>query len=246
MTISVRIRRVVITAFTATGLIAASIAAASPAAADDPPVILVSSDGVTFAPQLASGLFAGAGLLVPGDSNVTRFWIKNPTPSPASVEVTVAQIVTPSKEFATNVTLGSWNSLAPATITRSWETLKRCGVIVMPRTLAPGGTLEVDLTIAMLNATGNVAQNQTGSLNAVIDMQDAAAGPIVAPVCAKPVTPVTPVNPVEPVGTHNTGGLPGLMAFTGIDPTALLFVAAILLGAGWFLVVVRRRRRKEQ
>jgi LPXTG-motif cell wall-anchored protein len=225
-----------VAAIAAATIAAATLGVAGPAAATSP-VVLVSSDGVNFTPALATGLFADAGLLVPGDSTTTRFWIKNPTPSPASVEVTVGHLTTPSTGFAANVMLGSWNSMSQATVSSRWSALKQCSVLVSSRTLPADGTLEVDLTITMLNATGAVAQHRTGSLNALIGMQDAAGGAISAPRCS---------SPVGPTRDHDGQAFTGSMAFTGTDfPTQLLLVGAVLLGAGWFLILIRRRRRKE-
>jgi LPXTG-motif cell wall-anchored protein len=221
------------------GTIAAVIAAVvlfggGETAAAASPVILVSTDGVTFTPTLSVGMFDGAGLLIPGSSETVRLWIKNPTSSAASVRVIIGQLVTPSVDFAQNVTVDTWDSASNSTTSRQWSDLVQCGVLVTPHTLAGGRVLEIALTLTMLDATGMSAQHQNGSLNVVVGMRDNATGRFPSSGCG--------INgAVAPSSFH------GSIAFTGTEfPTQLLIGGAVLVGVGWFLVLVRRRRKKEE
>jgi LPXTG-motif cell wall-anchored protein len=198
------------------------------------PVILVSTDGVTFTPSLRAGMFDGAGLLIPGGSETSRLWIKNPTSTAASVRVTIGQLVTPSVDFAQNVTMDTWDSVSNSTTSRQWSDLAQCGVLMTPHTLAGGRVLEVTLTLTMRDATGMAAQHQNGSLNVVVGMRDNAAGRFPTSGCG--------INgAVSPSSFH------GSIAFTGTEfPSQLLIAGAVLLGVGWFFVLVRRRRRRRE
>jgi len=211
---------------------------ASPAAADSP-VVLVSTDGVTYLPSLLVGLFDDAGLMVPGDTDTSALWIKNPTASPATVRVNIGDVSTSSVDLANNMRLTAVNTANGSTITATWNELTQCDIMVQPVTIAAGAVIRIDLTLAMMNAPGLVAQNQDGSLTADISMKDAAAGSFPVSTCDPGTT--APAQ-TEPAGTQPRK----ILGSTGETfPTQLLLLGSILVGVGWFLIVARRRRRRE-
>jgi LPXTG-motif cell wall-anchored protein len=209
-------------------------------AAADSPVVLVSTDGVTFVPNLVVGLFDGAGLLVPGDTATSELWIKNPTTSPATVRVNIGDVSTSSPDLADNISLTAVNMSNGATVTETWSQLPECDVMVEPVTIAAGAVLHIDLSLAMMNAPGLVAQNQNGALIADVSMRDAAAGSYPISTCDPGST--TPPD-TEPAATPRHK----VLGYTGETfPTQLLLLAGILIGVGWFLVAARRRRRRTE
>jgi hypothetical protein len=210
-------------------------------ASADSPVVLVSTDGVTYEPNLTVGLFDDAGLLVPGDSATSELWIKNPTTSPATVRVNIGDVSSSSAELAENMQLTAVDTSNGSTLTATWSDLAECDIMVQPVTIAAGSAIRINLTLAMLNAPGLVAQNQDGSLTADISMRDAAGGSFPVSTC-DPGTTTAPPGVTQPASTHPRK----VLGYTGETfPTLILLVGSLLIGAGWFLVVAHRRRRRE-
>ena len=202
----------------------------------DSPVVLVSTDGVTYLPNLLVGLFDDVGLMVPGDTATSDLWIKNPTSSPATVRVNIGDVSTSSVDLADNLQLTAVNSTNGASVTETWSQLAECDVVVQPITIAAGAVLRIDLSLSMLNAPGLVAQHQDGSLTADVSMRDAAAGSFPASTCDP--TSTSPIE-TEPAATHPRK----ILGYTGETfPTQLLLLGGVLVGVGWFLLVARRRR----
>jgi LPXTG-motif cell wall-anchored protein len=230
-----------VTAFAAiAGLTVAPAQAATPAS-----VVLVSTDGVSYQPTLSVGLFDGAGLLVPGDVATADLWIKNPLSTPATVRVNVADLATSSTELAENLRLTAVDTANGSTVTESWKELASCSVLVNPVTIPGGAVVRVSLALAMLDATGIIAQDQQGSLTANVQMRDAAAGSFPASTCDPAVADPAGTTPasVHPAATHPFK----VLGYTGETfPTDLLILGAVLVGVGWFLIAARRRRKTEE
>ena len=226
---------IALAALVATGL-TLGIGAARASASS--PVVLVSTDGVTYLSNLAVGLFADAGLLVPGDTATSELWIKNPTSDPATVRVNIGDVSTGSTALGNNLRLTAVNTSNGATLSETWNQLAQCHVMVQPVTIAGGAVLHIDLSLAMLNATGLVAQHQNGAMTADVSMRDAAAGSFPTSTC-DPAGAVPGIN--QPAATHPRK----VLGYTGETfPTQLLLLGSILIGVGWFLIVARRRRRR--
>jgi LPXTG-motif cell wall-anchored protein len=225
----------------ASGMASAITQGVSPElAVADSPVVLVSTDGVTYLPNLLVGLFDGVGLMVPGDTATSELWIKNPTASPATVRVNIGDVSSTSVDLANNLQLTAVNSANGASVTETWSQLAECDVMVQPITIAAGAVLRIDLTLSMLNAPGLVAQHQDGALTADVSMRDAAAGSFPTSTC-DPAS--TSPGVTEPAATHPRK----ILGYTGETfPTQLLLLGSILVGVGWFLVVARRRRRRSE
>jgi LPXTG-motif cell wall-anchored protein len=205
------------------------------------PVVLVSTDGVTYQPSLSVGLFDNAGLLVPGDTAGAQLWIKNPTTAPATVRVNIGDVSTSSADLADNMRLTAVNTANGSTLTETWSELTQCDIMVQPFTLAAGAVIRIDLTLAMLNAPGLVAQHQNGAMTADVSMRDAAGGSFPISTCDPGTT--TPPADTEPAATHPRK----VLGYTGETfPTQLLLIGSLLVGTGWFLVAARRRRRREE
>jgi LPXTG-motif cell wall-anchored protein len=232
---------------------AASVGASSVSASAAPPtspIVLVSTDGVSYQPALAIGLFSNAGLLVPGDTATSDLFIKNPLATPATIRVNVGDVQSSSSELADNVQLTAVDTATGSTVTATWRDLAACDVMVLPVTVAGGAVLHISLALAMMNAPGLVAQNQDASLTADVQMKDAAAGSFPASTCSPNVTDpsATPPATTQPAVTQPASTQPRkILGYTGETfPTQLLLLGGTLVGVGWFLVVARRRRKREE
>jgi LPXTG-motif cell wall-anchored protein len=206
---------------------------AAPAAASGPGILL-SRDGVHYAESLGgAGLFDGVGRLVPGDTVTSGFWVGNPLPVPVSLRVSVGSLAFSSPELARGLRLLASDS-SGTTTEIGLDMLDRCEVILPSSGVPAGGRVRIELALAVLDEPARVAQDDRGSLDFVVAMRDAEAGPFPASACddAGAVVPVVG-------GPRTDDGL----ARTGAAPTALpLLTAGFLLGGGLYLV---RRRRRE-
>jgi LPXTG-motif cell wall-anchored protein len=148
---------------------------------------------------------------------------------------------TSSAELAQNMQLTAVNTANGSTLTATWSELAECDIMVQPITIAAGSVIRIDLTLAMLNAAGQVAQHQDGWLIADVSMRDAAGGSFPVSTC-DPGTTTTPPGVTSPASTHPRKAL----GYTGeAFPTLILLIGSLLVGAGWFLLVAHRRRRRE-
>lgn len=197
-----------------------------------PPEVLVSLDGTNFSPTLASGPFDALDLLVPGDSLTASLWVMNSSPDPGLVRVTVDNLVVPSAAFATGVILTADDGSASRTA--NFGELSNCSIVLPVTTIAAGGVIRIDLTLAMLAAlSGLEAQGETAQLGFQVDLRDVASG-------GYPAANGCPPGLNGPAAS-------GSIAFTGIDTAgATLGWAVAMLVGGILLLVVRRRRDDEE
>ena len=219
-------RTVVSFVLAAVSAVAFSLATAAPANAA-PPEVLVSSDGTNFAPNLTTGIFDGFGRLVPGDSIAASLWVKNESPDPGLVRVSVADLVVPSIEFGTGVILSSNDGQQLRTA--SLGELAVCSVIVPSASVPPGGVLRIDLSVRMLDVSGLTAQGESADLGLRVAMRDGSAGPF-----------------PDASGCLSAAAPGGPLAFTGVAPVLPTASFALALVGGGLVLVLRRRRREEE
>ena len=207
-------------------------------------VVLVSTDGVTYTPSLSVGLFDDAGVLVPGGSTSSELWMKNPTSSPATVRVSIGALVSSSIALGDNITMTAQNVATGTTVTRNWNDLAQCVVMVQPITMAGGSVVHVHLTLTMLNAPALMAQTQNLSFIAIVAMRDDAAGVFPSSIC-DPAQPATPAGvSSSPLGTGHPH--PNALGFTGGSfPVAFTLLGVGLFALGWILLAFRRRRKEK-
>jgi hypothetical protein len=218
----------VLAAVSAVALSLGGATSASAASSD----VLLSTDGVTYTPTLTGGLFDGLGQLVPGESITASLWIKNPEADPATIRVTVADLVMPSAAFAAGVEIRSNDGATNRTA--GLDALATCSEILSPRAIAAGGVVRVDITIHMLDTVAGLdAQNETASLDFAVAIRDAAAGPFPnAQGCPNTIPAADPArDPLAFTGARYV--LPGFG-----------FAVALLVG-GLFLIIGKRRRRED-
>lgn len=199
------------------------------------PTLLVSRDGISFAPTLSGGIFDGIGQLVPGQSVSRELWIQNPTGSAAALRVSIRDFSATSTAFANGVTLTVVDSL-PGTppFSRTLASLANCDVLSSIPALAPGSATRLTLTLEMGDFTENVGQSDSASLDLFAAMRDAVTGPFAPSAC-------------DDAGTllASTGDF-RTVAFTGgTIPVPLVIGGGLLIGVGMFLVLARRRRQSD-
>jgi hypothetical protein len=213
-------------------LVAAGGVSAASAAS---PVLLVSRDGISYAPTLSGGIFDGVGQLVPGQSVSRDLWIQNPTGSSAALRVSVRDFVATSTAFANGVTLTVVDSVSGTPpFSRTLASLANCDVLSSIPALAPGSATLLTLTLKMGDLTEAVAQSDSASLDLFAAMRDGVTGPFAASAC-------------DDAGTllASTGDF-RTVAFTGgTIPVPLVVGGGLLIGVGIFLVLARRRRQSD-
>ncbi len=221
-------------ALAAVALVALAVPLAVPQAAHAaPPEILVSTDGVSFAPDSSVQLFDDIARIVPGDVSTERLWIRNNSSTPALVRVAVDDLVVPSAQFGAAVTLSS--TMNGFTFVSSMGALTDCQVVVQAQTIAAGSTMVVDFEAAMSSATsGRDAQGESAQLSFVVTAHEWAAGPF------------TTADGCSAGAAGGPGAAAPALPFTGADvaQTALWAIAMLVVGA--LFAVLRRRRRDEQ
>jgi len=217
----------------ATALLSAGTLAADERPAEAAPVeILVSSDGVNYAPTLGEDFFDGLGFIVPGDRLRTDLWVKNPASSVASMRLSAREMVIPSPEFAQAVTMTTVDTGTGASLGSSLADLAGCGVIIHSTTIAANSVLKLTMTFTMAETVeGTLAQSQSADLKLVTAMRELSGGAFAATGCGD--------SDLAP-----TAG--GRLSFTGGQfPSELVALGALLIGSGMFFLVARRRAREE-
>lgn len=223
-------------------LAAATLALPQTAAlADTPPTasVLLSTDGSTFTPSLATGLFDFAGPLIPGGSAATTLFVRNPTDRPMVLDLGTSNITFSSREFADALSVivtSDGSTAAPVTLGEA----ATCGVLLTGRQLAANATTRVDLALAMADVTGSTAQGQSASFDVRVGLHDA-AGTAPADACDGPGVDIPGLS--TGTGTRAGGAQPPL-AHTGSDVWPPLLLGTGLLGAGLALLGARRRRHR--
>ena len=232
--------------------LALTFGVAAPAEAA-PQQLVLSSDGVNFSRVLPTGVFQNAGRLVPLDTYATSVWVKNPTLTDSQMRISVADLLTSSDVFASNMTLTATEDATGATVTKTLLELKTCDVIVTSQVVQPGAVVRVDLTLAMSDVPAKVAQDRWWTLDLFVGMRDGEAGPFPDSAC-KDGAVLLPGQVDESTGSDNGSGdgdgndtADGGLAATGSEiPTHLIMGSALLIGVAIFLLVWRRRRNDEE
>jgi hypothetical protein len=206
------------------------------AAASEADDVLVSSDGVVFAPALATPIFGQLELLVPGGELTSTLWIRNPTASASEMRLSAQDITVPSDLYGEAVTLTVSDAASGRSQSHVLGRLARCDLLFPSRTVAADGTVRLDLSLTMGDVTGQDAQNETATLAFGIDMRDARLGPYPPRGCSEGLEQEQEVRDTNEAQR-------GALAATGRQlPWGLLALAGGLMLAG---VLVRATRRRE-
>ena len=166
---------------------AVSVGAVSPAAAAGSDGILVSADGVNFAPALNASLFDDLDRIVPGGSVAASVWVKNDSGAQAEMRVSARNVTHSSVEFADALQLAVWDSTAgnPAAVaSRPIGSYSNCDVLVESRPIGAGEVTKLTLAFNFDDVDGSNAQDDTATVNVLVAMRDAAAGPYAGSACS--------------------------------------------------------------
>jgi len=230
---SVRVRLGMALALVASLLSAGVLGPGAQRANADPVEILVSADGVAFAPTLGDDFFDGLGSIVPGDRLTTSLWVKNPSSTIASLRLSARDLLIPSQAFAEAVTMTTLDTGTGRASAASLADLAACGVIIHSTTIAPDSVLQLSMTFTMAESVdGIAAQSESADLKVVAAMREIAGGAFATTGCGD--------SDLVPAAG-------GVLSFTGGQfPTELVALGALLVGSGSFFLVARRRAREEE
>lgn len=194
--------------------------------------VLVSADGVHFAPALEGGLFDGLGVLAPAGAVTATLWIRNPTAAAAELRVSARNVRMSSGEFAEDVTMMVWNSGSAQTRASTLEDVAACGIVVPEQTVAAGATVAMTVTFVMADGQ-SASQGETAELDLLVAMREAGTTTYPASACNDDGTLVP--------GASGPGA--SALASGGAEGVALLWpIGGVLLGLGVFLSAARLRR----
>ncbi|WBU39140.1 LPXTG cell wall anchor domain-containing protein [Homoserinibacter sp. YIM 151385] len=238
--------RLALTALAGVLLAVSTALPASAADGDEPVELLVSTDGVHFAPESLVPLFEGAEALTPDEVESRSLWVRNPAPVDAHLRVSVGELAASSPEVRSSLELRVLDA-ATGGDSRAWlSELAACDVLVGSRPIEAGGTTRVDLEYRLDDVSARTAQAGWARLDLLVAMRDAAGGPLGADACdaGGGDGPATGPGGSGGGGAEPAGGLTGLLGRTGTDPIGAAVVAGLVLGLG--LILVRRRRRDQR
>jgi LPXTG-motif cell wall-anchored protein len=201
--------------------IAGILAGTSPAGAvrlDDAAEISVSSDGVTWAADLATPLFESGDRWVPGDTRKGSFFVRNRGAQGATVRIEARDAGTRELTARGAVALfartggGRWHRLEMDTESAALNTAE----------LPAGQVTQVDVRAVFEPGAGNETQAQSAALSFVVRLSDAR------------------VDHTGHDGDQSGDGLPA----TGAPDLAVpVLTGSVLVGMG--LVLVRRRKETD-
>lgn len=187
--------RTTLRALSTVSLIAAAVLApATATAAQTGGDLLLSADGVHFAESYRGELFHEVGAMVPGDSQVGRFWVRNATSEIAYLRVGIGSVGTSTITF-----LESLRMTAGAGTAESGElsltTSLVCTSLLAPIPLAAGEDVRVDLTVALDPAADTETQDASTDITMVASLSNAAPVDFGDDVCRGDFEAIPAVEP---------------------------------------------------
>ncbi|MGA1838008.1 hypothetical protein VD659_13870 [Herbiconiux sp. 11R-BC] len=194
--------------------------------------IQVSLDGVDFRDPLSRPLFAGAPVVVPGDSMSASLWVRNAGASPATVRLSGTDAWSTSAELAAALLVSAGAPGARAAEALPLGAASGCALLLTGPVLEPGSSVALTVTVAFSpDARGREAQDARAGLDFVAALRDPADGAGPSADCAGgAVVPAFPGGGDE--GLAAPGIRSGAIASTGLPVALVTLVAAALLGAG--------------
>ena len=216
-------------------MVAATTGAEGASAAQDD--VLLSLDGISFAPTLSAGLFDGAGTLVPGDEEQSTLWVKNNTQLDGALWLSRVDSAGTTTLFSEALALFETGT-SPAEAGPPGVNGASCTLVGPPRPIRAGQAIAIPLTLAVADLDGTDGQNERVELRLIAALADAAGpspGNTYCPLDGASVTvipsPGAAGSPFDP------------LPFTGIVLAPWVMAGGLLLGAGLSLAIARRRER---
>jgi hypothetical protein len=180
-------------------VLALPLMTASPAAATTSGVQL-SDDGVHFSSTYSGSLFESTAMMVPMSSQTARFWVKNATAEPAYLRVSLGGVGGGGTAFSGALTVAARTPSSSGSAV-GIDAAAPCHVLTQGQVLAPGGTIRVDVTLALGDLDGASGQFSQVDFDILAGLSSAATGSM------PPTTCLT-----------NSGTLPGPPGDGGGDP----------------------------
>jgi hypothetical protein len=242
--------------------VSAALLTASPSQAD-PKKLQVSSTGAakSWSDNLETPLFEGKGPFVPRDRETATFWLKNNSQQPARATLAVVNRGS-LNDFEQALTFDYQVGTTGTTAVPVYVDSKtKCKTYVTGRSIAPGESQQVDVTLNFADAEGQSAQGQQATVDFVLTLNQVgpkgkvdvcgvqafaepyteckAPNAAVVTLIGKQTCPV--VKGVEAVAGSGAGTevLGATGAARSLGTVLIVGFAALVTGAG--LIAVRRR-----
>ncbi len=182
----------------------------------------LSSDGSNFAPSLSEPLFPEPFLLVPGQSVSDSLWALNTSEEtaivslyPTEIDSTLPESTSPDDDFR----VGARTQQQDAT-SFSVAELDSC-IPLAQAVLAPGEDAEITIAVALPFTSGNVSQQQSISVDFVVDLRpETGGGERCGPDPNPDPIPDPDPNPDPDPGPSPDPGPPGVDPGPGALPIA--------------------------
>ena len=214
--------------FVVRGLLLAGLVVAAPMGAVAADEIGLSKDGSNWSSSLSAPLFDPAFRWVPGDDEISSFFVRNQGPSGAVLTISVRsadteQLLSDSDiELFARVDGGPWIKLANGVATSA----------VTERSITRRGTVRVDVRARFEPSSTNPSQTKSAPLTFVVTLTQASGSGR---------NHSGNDGDGDDDGDDRDGHLPGTGSTVG---PATLWAAAMLIGGG--LALVRRSKREER
>ncbi|MDP3208645.1 MAG: hypothetical protein Q8M65_05815, partial [Rhodoglobus sp.] len=175
------------------GVVAMSVggplAIAQSASAAPGDVVEVSADGVTYGPTFPGSLF-GAIRLVPGSSDTTTLWVRNPTSATAYLRVVLTEVVADDQDY--------WGALSVRTTvlgqvaSMPMPSPSTCTVLATAVPMGAGQALPVIFALSLADLNGRQGQNGRADFAIGVTLSEVAyPTDCSTPAVVVPATPTT-------------------------------------------------------
>ena len=197
--------------------------------------ILVSLDGSNWSTSLPSGLFSGAGRVVPGDSLSRTLWIENTSSSPAMLRLRRSETGGTSSLLSHAILLTATsrdaNGSPPSAADGS------CTQLLPEEVVGAGKSTSIVVTLAIADLRAAEAQGESAAISLLASMSS--LGQAAASPCPVSGTDV-PLLSAAQSNAESDGSL--VFSGAGLLYPAIM-ITSVLTGVALFAHLAARRRR---
>ena len=197
--------------------------------------ILVSLDGSNWSTSLPSGLFSGAGRVVPGDSLSRTLWIENTSSSPAMLRLSRRETGGTSSLLSQAISLTATsrdaNGSPPSAADGS------CTQLLPEEVVGAGKSTSIVVTLAIADLRAAEAQGESAAISLLASMSS--LGQAAASPCPESGTDV-PLLSAAQSNAESDGSL--VFSGAGLLYPAIM-ITSVLTGVALFAHLAARRRR---
>lgn len=197
-------------------LVAPVVTAPAALAAKDTNGLELSRDGESWADTLGEPVFADLGMLVPGDTESTKFFVRNGSENDGYLRVSLTDVVSENPHYkeALSVTAAiSGREGVPVPLSSADAA---CMVLIEGKLVSPGESVEISAKLALGVLLGNEGQNSDASFNIRVALSEIPPGTLDPTACdvtgsdidagTEPGAGADPGD--EPSGTTGSGTAP--------------------------------------